>query len=80
MQLPGSDIPWLEPRDVTIDEVLEMFADPDGPIAEQGFVNMAFADGTVIYVPAEIDPKDLRAMLTADGDEPIPYLDESGNR
>ena len=71
MQLPGSDIPWLEPRDVDIDQVLALFANPNGPIAKQGGVNMGLADGSVRYISADIDPQTLRALLTADGGEVV---------
>ena len=71
MQLPESDIPWLEPRDVDIDHVLALFANPNGPIAKQGGVNMGLADGSVRYISADIDPQTLRALLTADGGEMV---------
>ena len=71
IEWPESDIPWMEPKDVDIEDVMEAFADPDGPIARQRGVNAAFADGTVRQIRADIDPQTLRALLTATGGEAI---------
>ena len=72
LQLPNSDIHWLEPREETIDDVLQLFKNP-GWRANQSGINMAYADGHTVRIEPDIDLETLRAMLTAAGGEDIEY-------
>lgn len=72
-------INWKEPRDLTYEETAEGINRPDGRgisgshvigddyfhYARRGAL-VAFADGSVHFLPEDIPPEDLRALLTGD--------------
>ncbi len=60
-------IPWAANRDLTIPQVLEMFANMKG----EGEVLVAMYDGSVQMISASTPPATLKAMLTPDGGEVI---------
>jgi hypothetical protein len=63
-------VPWTRPEDWVPD-----LADPRKGFvgsAPHGGFQAAFADGSVRFLPATIDPKTLRALLTRNGGEAIP--------
>jgi hypothetical protein len=90
VEIAGSDVNWLEPKDVSFDEL----ATGMGKRGEKGFsalhrydggffhhdvygTNVAMADGAVYALPENTPPEDLRALLTrAAGDTapPLPLL------
>ncbi len=65
IEVPGSGIPWMEPRDMTVDEVLQRINSPNrgGHI---GGVNVGFCDGSVRFIPYDVLARDLRAMADPD--------------
>ncbi len=79
-----SDVPWMEPRDLTIDEVL---ADEDGVAnaitsyhnSDDGYFlrgrqsggHVLMADRSVHFLSGRISREDLKALLTTDGGETI---------
>lgn len=63
----NESIPWAANQDVTIDQVLAMFAAMDG----KGSVLVAMYDGSVRELQADTDPDQIRAMLTPDGGEVV---------
>jgi hypothetical protein len=70
VEISHSDIHWMEPRDLPIEE-LEAWLDPKhkprlGRI-EGGLVG--YADGSVRYVARDATVKELRALLTPAGDD-----------
>jgi DNA-directed RNA polymerase subunit RPC12/RpoP len=64
----ASAVPWTKPEDL-------LFA-PDKPLPKLGGhhstgFNAAFADATVRFLPADIDEKTLRALITRNGAESV---------
>lgn len=71
VEISHSDIHWMEPRDLPIEE-LEVWLDPNhkprlGGEIEGGFV--AYADGSVHYLPRDVTIKELRALLSPAGND-----------
>jgi prepilin-type processing-associated H-X9-DG protein len=70
IEIPNSNINWLEPRDVTIDQLKDGLAGlipPGGASPHPEGFNVLFADGHVETLPADIDPKKLIQMCNIDG-------------
>jgi prepilin-type processing-associated H-X9-DG protein len=70
IEIPNSNINWLEPGDVTIDELkngLTGLIPPGGASPHPEGFNVLFADGHVETLPADIDPKKLIEMCNIDG-------------
>ena len=63
-----SDIPWFEPKDVTVDEAVDLIKGNKDP---QGTV-VVFCSGAVESISSDIAESSLRAMFTRNGDEAIP--------
>jgi hypothetical protein len=77
---PGLSRPWIAGGGATV-----VGLNPDNPMADfvhvrpdgKAGTHAIMADGTVRWIPAEIDPKMLLAMATRAGGEPLPAdLDE----
>ena len=71
VEISHSDIHWMEPRDLPIEE-LEAWLDPNhkprlGGEIEGGFV--AYADGSVHDLPRNVSVERLRALLTPAGND-----------
>ncbi|MHB8897333.1 MAG: DUF1559 family PulG-like putative transporter [Thermoguttaceae bacterium] len=69
IEVAGSGIPWLEPRDMTVDEAVAYITNPSATgrrLAHPGGVNVAMTDGSVRFLSSSIDPQMLRALLTRD--------------
>jgi len=76
VELPSSGIRWMEPRDLTVDEFLQMIDTPDGLArfrngAHAAFVS--FGNAAVYEMPADIDAATLRALLTINGGEEVEF-------
>ncbi|MBN1912728.1 MAG: DUF1559 domain-containing protein [Pirellulales bacterium] len=85
VELADSDIPWPEPRDITLDEALGLPDAPTGAVpssrhtSSQDFLhhplrlagNVVMADGTVLSIES-LSRDELLALLTINGGEPIP--------
>ncbi len=74
VEVAGSGILWLEPRDMTIEEAVAYIANPSGNGQKQshpGGVNVAMVDGSVRFIPNTIDRQTLRGLMTRDGGEPV---------
>lgn len=61
----NSGIKWAEPRDVTIDEAIQIIR--SAPIG----TNVCMCDGSVQYITKDVSEEKLRAMMTASGGESI---------
>ena len=84
VELPGSNIPWAEPRDVTLDELVAAIREMDrsgkGTVHPResfftysgGGINVALADGSVRYLANTVPEETLRAMATIAGQDKIP--------
>jgi hypothetical protein len=62
VEVSGLGINWEEPRDVTVDEFMEMVAKGRASRHAGGFQALT-ADGSVHFIRNDIDPKTLRALL-----------------
>ena len=74
IEVAGAGIPWMEPRDITVEEAVTHITDPAASQFQQvhpGGVNVLFADGMVRFLPNSIDPEMLRAMLTRDDGQAV---------
>lgn len=68
VEVEGSNISWVEPRDFDLGRVapLPIGNHPGGCLA-------AFADGSVRFLPNTVPPAGARAMATRDGGEAVSY-------
>jgi prepilin-type processing-associated H-X9-DG protein len=62
-------VPWTKPDDIPFD--------PNGPLPPigkhyNGGCNAAFADGSVRFLPGNLPPRTLQALITRDGGEVVP--------
>ena len=74
IEVGGSGINWMEPRDITLEEAITYITNPAAsPFTQShpGGVNVALADGSVRFISSGIDPGMLRALLTRNGGEPV---------
>jgi len=70
VEVANSGISWMEPRDLTLEEALAGI-NPQSPLAissrhEQRGANVAFADGSLRFLPSNT-PRDLLRALVTDG-------------
>ena len=66
IEVAASGIPWMEPRDMTVEEAVEYITNPaatEATHAHLGGVNVALADGSVRFIAQTIDPGVLRSMM-----------------
>jgi len=89
LEVPNSGIHWMEPRDFTWEDVAARMKPGAEPslftrrVVEQTFLtrkeisgtHAVLADGGVIFLPANITPEQLRALITANGGEEIDLRD-----
>ena len=74
IEVGGSGISWMEPRDVTVEEAIAFITNPSASQFMQfhpGGVNVAMADGSVRFISETIDPEQLRALLTRDDGQAV---------
>ena len=76
IEVAESGIPWLEPRDVTVQEAVKYITNPEASgrkHAHRGGVMVLMADSSVHFIEASIDPQNLKSlMLRDDGEGFIP--------
>jgi hypothetical protein len=74
VEMKHSGIAWAEPRDLDLDhlppgydkkKLLELLSN------HPGYVNVAFANGSVVSLPVNLSPAEFDAMLTKSGGEPV---------
>src|ERR1041385_2819216 len=70
IEVPNSNVNWLEPRDLTIEQIKRtglkgLLPTTGEPPHRHGF-NVVFADGHTETLPADIDPKVVATMLDID--------------
>lgn len=70
---PDSDIRWVEPRDITVDDFLAWFDQRKHHRGHPGGINVLFADGSVRFLSYSTPVEVVRAMLTRNGGEVIHY-------
>ena len=67
MEVGSAGIPWMEPRDITVEEAVTYITDPTASQFQQVHpegVNVLLGDGSTRLLPNSIDPETLRALLT----------------
>jgi prepilin-type processing-associated H-X9-DG protein len=62
VEVCGLNINWEEPRDITVDELMDLVAKRQASRHVGGF-NVLMADGSVHFISYDIDPETLRAQL-----------------
>ena len=81
MELPNSDINWLEPRDLSYEELCDKMTPEkraDLFNAHNGRSVVAFVDGHQSTFSDRFLEKNIKAMLTKDGGEKIDFDDDPG--
>jgi prepilin-type processing-associated H-X9-DG protein len=69
-EVSGMHIHWAEPRDVTVDEFMELVAKGHASFHSGGF-QAVFADGSVHFISNAVNPKTLRALLLRNDGQPV---------
>lgn len=67
IEVAGSKIHWMEPRDVSLDDLLSQGVSSHHP----RYFNALFADGAVRRIRKHIDRETLKSLLTINGGETI---------
>ena len=83
VEVADAHINWMEPRDIDAEQMqfrINGSQNPSGKNAEissrhPNGANVVFCDGHVQFIPALTDPKNVKAMTTFDGGEPIESTD-----
>lgn len=70
LEVHGLKIPWTEPRDITLDELVRRLKAGDGRIGHLTGFNVAFADGSVRNINTTIDVELLRGLAEINGQVP----------
>ncbi len=70
VEVSGLHINWAEPRNVTVDEFMELVAKGHASFHSGGF-QAVFADGSVHFISNTVNPKTLRALLLRNDGQPI---------
>jgi prepilin-type processing-associated H-X9-DG protein len=74
VEVSGLNINWEEPRDVTVDEFMDLVA--KGRVSSHpGGFQALMADGSVHFIGNTVDPKTLRSLLLRNTGQPknMPY-------
>lgn len=74
VEFAGSDIHWMEPRDLDASQLTAVVNAPDGvniSSEHPGGANAVFADGHVQFLSSSIDPQTLHDLTTISGGEPV---------
>ena len=71
IEYPASDIRWMEPRDITIDEAIDIIQNGQLP----GGVNVAFADGSVMAIRSDTSAEDIRNLFTVNDGNAVNLFD-----
>jgi hypothetical protein len=69
VEVPNSGIAWAEPRDITIDELIDRL--DKGQSAHLHGFNVALCDGSIQLLPVDIDRETLRRLATANDGNPV---------
>jgi prepilin-type processing-associated H-X9-DG protein len=74
VEVLGSGIHWMEPRDLDVAAMASQVNDPQLPGISSGHANGAhalFADGAVWFLPDDSTPAQIDAMVTRNGSEKV---------
>jgi prepilin-type processing-associated H-X9-DG protein len=84
VELADSDIPWMEPRDVTIEEAIRAIRSGQHVVwngyfyHDQTGANAAFVDGSVRFLPADTPTETLETLLTINDGKSLPNISSLG--
>jgi prepilin-type processing-associated H-X9-DG protein len=70
VEVPGRNLSWEEPSDVTVEEFMDLVA-KRGASCHTGGFNALMADGSVHFIKNTIDPKTLRSLLLRNDGQPV---------
>ncbi len=70
VEVSGLHIHWPEPRDITVDEFMEMVAKGHASFHPGGF-QVLMVDGSVHFISNGVAPKTLRALLLRNDGQPV---------
>src|SRR4051794_39993961 len=73
VEIRDAELPWMEPRDLAFDRIDFKVNAPGGRGigSPYGNARIALVDGSVRELKEDLDPKTVRALLTANGGEPV---------
>jgi prepilin-type processing-associated H-X9-DG protein len=74
VEVSGSGIPWMEPKDLKLDDFVALFKRPRNVEPNRNHpdrINVLFADGSVRSLDATTAAEQIRAMATIAGNEPV---------
>jgi len=74
VEVHGLKIPWTEPRDITVDELLQRVRS-GGRIGHVATFNVGMADGSVRPLPNRIDAETLRRLAIINDGQPVKIND-----
>jgi len=77
VEIPGTGVNWMEPKDMTLDEFVATFPRPGGPVQAKGsnhpgFINVLILDGSARSLSTSTPAATIRAMATIAGGEAMP--------
>jgi hypothetical protein len=70
VEVHGLKVPWTEPRDLTVDQLIARLRS-GARIAHIATFNIGLADGSVRNLPASIDAETLRRLATINDGKPV---------
>ena len=74
IEVAGSGIPWMEPRDMTVGEAITHITRPSASKfkhSHRGGVNVLMADGSTVFLPESIAPETVRRLLIIDDGQSV---------
>lgn len=75
VEIADSDIHWMQPRDLPIDQMSFRINDPTAKHAIRsnhlGGANVVFANAAARFIPSDLQPQTVRALLTINGGEDV---------
>jgi len=75
VEVTGSGIHWMEPRDLSVDDIGRMINDGSGKWISSNHpsgVNVALCDGSVRFLSEQIDAQTLRSLILRNDGTPVP--------
>jgi hypothetical protein len=75
VEIANSHIHWMQPRDLPIDQISFRINDPTAKLAIRSNhpdgANVVFANAAARFIPSDLAPQTVRALITIDGGEDV---------